>query len=135
MKRKEAKLSIYPVPRRSPFRMAAFITAGAVLSFCPYAVPAMAASSDGHWQIEIVSQVGKCEASIAAQFTIRGDDITSSKASTFKADGSVQSDNSLWVRLQQGKNQYRLQGKLKGRTGSGSWSSNTRFCGGIWRGK
>ena len=113
---------------------------GLACAFCiltsgPFATLAKAAGRDGVWQIQITTQQGNCEKNFGAAFSLRKDDIVTGGESAFTADGAVETSGTMWVRLKKGRDLYRLQGKLEASSGSGSWSSNTRLCGGVWRGK
>lgn len=97
--------------------------------------PVSAIARDGAWRIELTTQVGTCEKSIVASFVVQKDDIIANANSPVKADGAVEKNGSMWGRLRSGRDMYRVQGKLGPNAGSGTWSSNTRMCGGKWRGK
>ncbi|MGE3642710.1 MAG: hypothetical protein AB7F96_02530 [Beijerinckiaceae bacterium] len=113
--------------------MTFFLPALALVGLVPFA--AASKVGDRPYAVEIVTTVGKCEKTIAARFVVRGDDIISDRASALIAEGAVEKNGTMWARMAKDRDLYRLQGKLKGATGSGAWSSNTRLCGGTWRGR
>ncbi len=94
---------------------------------------ASASAREGNWHLDIVTTVGKCEKHLQAGFAVRNDDVLPDPKSPLRADGAIDPNGSMWARLTQAKDLYRMQGKLGSRTGSGTWSSNTRLCGGSWK--
>ena len=109
------------------------ITALVVAPVLVATAPARANKFDGRWNVVLTTDVGACEASIAAVFTVKKDDIAADSASSLKADGAVESNGAMWVRFTAGQDNYRGQGRLTAAGGSGVWSSGSRYCGGKWR--
>lgn len=96
--------------------------------------PATATSRDGSWIAVLTTLAGKCERAFQMRFTARGGDLVTATGSKQSADGAIEPDGTLWLRLKSGRDLYRLQGRMRGASASGTWSSNTRLCGGTWRG-
>jgi hypothetical protein len=106
------------------------------LALCAITLPASSALAqkfDGRWNVVLTTDVGKCEPAIAAAFAVKKDDISADEESSLKADGAVEPNGTMWVRFSAGQDQYRAQGKLTPGSGSGVWSSGSRYCGGKWR--
>jgi hypothetical protein len=121
-------------PRNSGISMrnfALFIGMFAILQSGGYA---MAAGRDGAWTAVLTTQAGKCERAFQLRFAARGSDLVTATGSKQSADGALEPDGTLWLRLKSGRDLYRLQGRMRGASASGTWSSNTRLCGGTWRG-
>ena len=92
--------------------------------------PATATSRDGAWVAVLTTQAGKCERAFQLRFAARGGDLVTATGSKQSADGAIEPDGTLWLRLKSGRDLYRLQGRMRGASASGTWSSNTRLCGG-----
>ncbi len=104
------------------------------LAALPIGSHAIAASRDGAWTAVLTTQAGKCEKAFQMRFAARGGDLVTATGSGQSADGAIEPDGTLWLRMKSSRDLYRLQGRMRGASANGTWSSNTRLCGGTWRG-
>ncbi len=96
------------------------------------AAPANAASFDGTWSVEGTTDVGPCAKSFSGEIVIRGNDLVSTSDAGAQALGSIDAKGDAWARLTRSDGVARANGRFRGATGSGAWSSNTAYCGGRW---
>lgn len=89
-------------------------------------------SHDGHWRVDVVTSVGKCESSAHAVVTIKDNRIADIDARGVEAWGYVDDTNTFVGHFSQGQRVLRANGTVKGGAASGAWSSNTDYCGGSW---
>lgn len=92
----------------------------------------MSHASDSQWRLVISTEVGTCEKSIPAGLAVRNNDIITLTQTGVQINGSIEPSGAMWARMTRDKHLYRLQGRLIKKNGSGTWSSNTRLCGGKW---
>jgi hypothetical protein len=96
---------------------------------------ATAASVDGEWEVDVMTEVGPCEPVQQFPMIVANGHICGSAASAAQTVGFVENNGTMWVRFTSAEDVVRIQGKLAGATGSGTWSSGSRYCGGKWRAK
>lgn len=89
-------------------------------------------SHDGHWRVDAVTTVGKCEASAHAMLTIKDNRVADIDTQGVEAWGYVDDDNAFVGHFSQGQRVLRANGTVHGDSASGPWSSNTDYCGGTW---
>jgi hypothetical protein len=87
---------------------------------------------DGVWQVEGTTDVGPCEKAFQGEVTVRDNDIVAASDGVAQAIGSIDTSGAVWARLTATAGIARANGRLKGATASGAWSSNTAYCGGRW---
>jgi len=96
------------------------------------ALPAGAPSFDGIWTIDGTTDVGPCDKTFHGEVRIEHNDIVSAGADVAQAIGSIEPNGTVWARLTRPDGQARANGRFRGKTASGAWSSNTAYCGGRW---
>ena len=99
-----------------------------------FAAPALAFphSFDGDWQVEARTTVGNCAPEASGTVRIEGGRVVASSAAGVEVWGYLDDNGAISTRFTAGQKMARGNGKLKGLTGSGAWSSNTDYCGGTW---
>lgn len=98
------------------------------------AAPALAfpRSFDGEWQVDARTTVGECAPEVSATVRIEGGRVVASSAQGVQVWGYLEDNGDISTRFTAGQKMARGNGKLKGASGSGAWSSNTDYCGGVW---
>lgn len=127
------------------FKLALFGATVACVSLVP-AIPSAVAQEqqaallppskfDGLYSVEVVTKDGTCATSHWSVAVARGQIASVSPNTTnITASGLVESDGVVSMTFRNGQNQIaHVGGAIKGRRGTGSWSSPTALCGGIWR--
>lgn len=99
------------------------------------AAPAAAFPSqyDGDWQVEAHTTVGECAHDVSGTVRIEGGRVVGSSAEGVEVWGYLEDNGDISARFTAGQKMARANGKLKGMSGSGAWSSNTDYCGGVWK--
>ncbi|MCB1540540.1 MAG: hypothetical protein KDJ25_06715 [Rhodoblastus sp.] len=88
---------------------------------------------DGDWQVEARTTVGECRPEVAGTVRIEGGRVVASSAEGVAVWGYLEDNGDIAARFTAGPKMARANGRLKGATGSGAWSSNTDYCGGTWK--
>jgi hypothetical protein len=92
------------------------------------------ADFNGSWVIEAATTAGQCGGLVPNALTIRDNRIVDAGGVAGSPWGYIESDGTIVARFtDQGGHVARANGKLRGSTGSGAWSSPTDMCGGAWR--
>ncbi|MDH7796491.1 MULTISPECIES: hypothetical protein [unclassified Beijerinckia] len=94
---------------------------------------AMAAPFDGSWSFDVSTEVGDCEPVRQYPVTIADSRMASGAGSPAATVGTIEANGSVWGRFSSAGDVVRIQGRLSKGTGSGTWSSGSRYCGGQWR--
>jgi hypothetical protein len=95
---------------------------------------AAARGFDGDWTVEAATTVGSCAQLVPTSLTIQGGRVTLASGAAGTPWGYVESDGTIVARFSdRGGHMARANGVLRGGGGSGTWSSNTDYCGGTWR--
>ena len=89
-------------------------------------------SFDGDWRIEARTTVGECAPEVSGTVHIEGGRVVASSAAGVQVWGYLEDNGDISARFTAGQKMARGNGKLKGAAGSGAWSSNTDYCGGVW---
>jgi len=105
-----------------------------VLACVAFAAPASAfpRSFDGDWQVEARTTVGNCAPEVSGTVHIEGGRVVASSTAGVEVWGYLEDNGDISARFTAGQKMARGNGKLKGAAGSGAWSSNTDYCGGVW---
>ncbi|MCC2105847.1 MAG: hypothetical protein KDJ20_18370, partial [Hyphomicrobiales bacterium] len=111
--------------------MRALICCSALALAAPAA--AFPRSFDGDWQVEARTTVGNCAPDVSGAVRIEGGRVVASSAAGVDVWGYLEDNGDISVRFTAGQKMARGNGKLKGAAGSGAWSSNTDYCGGVWK--
>jgi hypothetical protein len=96
-----------------------------------FPVAAQAAPLDGHWSVDATTQVGDCQRSFEGEFVVAQGAILEAEGGA--PAGYIEANGSAWARFTRNGQVARGQGKFSGASASGTWSSNTSYCGGHWR--
>ncbi|MFV0281286.1 MAG: hypothetical protein ACK5JM_11085 [Rhodoblastus sp.] len=106
----------------------------AALAIAAHIAPAHAfpRQFDGEWQVEARTTVGKCAPEASVHVRIADGRIVASDAQGVEVWGYLEDNGDISARFTAGQKMARGNGKLKGGSGSGAWSSNTDYCGGVW---
>jgi hypothetical protein len=94
-----------------------------------------ATTVDGEWEVDVMTEVGPCEPVQQFPMVVAKGHIGGSAASAAQTVGFIENNGTMWVRFTSAEDVVRIQGKLASATGSGTWSSGSRYCGGKWRAK
>ena len=94
-------------------------------------VSAQAATLDGHWAVDATTDVGDCQRAFEGEFVVAQGAILEAEGGA--PAGYIEANNSAWARFTRNGHIARAQGKFAGASASGTWSSNTSYCGGHWR--
>lgn len=95
------------------------------------AAPLAAAGYDGRWRVEFDTQVGACERSFGWPLEIVNGSVVPKDG--VDASGFIAREGLASLTIRRGQDIFRAQGRVKGQTGSGAWSSSTALCGGRWK--
>ena len=100
-----------------------------------FALPAAAfpRNFDGDWQVEARTTVGECRPEVAGTVRIEGGRVVASSAEGVAVWGYLEDNGDIAARFTAGQKMARANGRLKSASGSGAWSSNTDYCGGVWK--
>ncbi len=93
---------------------------------------AMTQKFDGEWTVEARTTVGACQPEVAGTVTVQDGRVVASSGADIGVWGYIEADGVVSARFTQGQAMLRVQGALKDASGSGTWSSNTNYCGGKW---
>jgi hypothetical protein len=104
----------------------------AVVSLIAIDAQALPKNFDGVWTFEARTTEGACEPQAAGHLTIVEGRVVALDTPGVAPWGYIDDGGVLSARFSQGQDMMRAQGRLKGMAGSGAWSSNTRYCGGVW---
>lgn len=86
---------------------------------------------DGDWSVRITAQRGRCSG-YTVPIEVSGGRVSYSGFFNATATGSVRSNGALSVRFAHEDQVVHASGSVKGRSGSGRWTSPTRGCAGTW---
>jgi hypothetical protein len=109
---------------RSKFLVPCFLLSAALLS-----APAMAATFDGEWNVQIASKNAACTSGATVSIGISNGRVASSNAAV-TATGRVAEAGSISVTLTSGVKRAVGSGQLSGSSGSGTWRA--AMCSGTW---
>ena len=90
-------------------------------------------SFDGDWQVEARTTVGECAPEVSGTVHIEGGRVVASSVDGVQVWGYLEDNGAISTRFTAGQKMARASGKLSGVAGSGAWSSNTDYCGGVWK--
>ncbi|MCC6983342.1 MAG: hypothetical protein IT535_08740 [Bauldia sp.] len=90
---------------------------------------------DGRWSIQVVGQSEKCEQNL--RLAIRVDNGAVEYAGWFnvEASGEISPNGNVNVRVAYREDVVDVSGAVSGDAATGSWTSPTLGCSGIWRGE
>jgi hypothetical protein len=95
--------------------------------------PARAASYDGLWNVQIITEAGRCDAAYSYPFRVIGGRITS--AGNFDISGRVGGGGAVQVRISAGGSMANGTGRLGRGSGAGRWTARLSGgnCSGRWQ--
>jgi hypothetical protein len=98
----------------------------------PASQPADAVPSyDGLWSVVIVTKQGLCDPSYRAALRIRNGHLANAGSGAYTITGRVGRNGTVTVTVSAGPNSATGTGRLRGKSGGGSWSGGP--CAGIWQ--
>jgi hypothetical protein len=112
------------------------IAVAAVCTGLLAAVPSSARQADyaGVWNVLITTSKGECDQAFRYSVIIAPDGtISYGGASGFTADGRVEANGAVWVRIARGGDAAEGHGRLSSRSGGGTWTAPSGGCSGAWR--
>lgn len=118
---------------RNTLSRAAGVCALTAISLATSAPPAMAASFDGPWTVQIVTERGGCD-SYGYSVAIRNGRIALREDAPVTLDGRVSATGVVQVNVRRGDQRADGRGRLSGNNGAGTWTgrSATAQCSGRW---
>jgi hypothetical protein len=93
------------------------------------ATPALGATFDGQWNVQIASSNSGCPSGVSVSIDINNGQVASSSAA-MTASGRVAEAGNISVTLASGLKKAVGLGRLTGSSGSGTWSAS--LCSGTW---
>lgn len=93
---------------------------------------AIAKDHDGVYAVHIVTTTGICDKDYQWTITVSNGHITSPPDGFMQASGEIDARGIVALAFRRDNQIANVAGLLKGRTGSGSWSSPTMQCTGSW---
>ncbi len=88
---------------------------------------------DGVYTVDIETSVGDCEKSRQVMMAISNGRVAAIQDPSIQTTGLIDPHGSVSLALRKDNDITHIGGKMKGKTGVGTWSSPTRQCGGSWR--
>jgi hypothetical protein len=119
-----------------------FACAAAVASLLPLGNAALGqstpqqtrpASHDGIYAVQIVTERGACDRSYLWTIAVSGGRISSTGSTPLEASGQINPQGIVSLAFRGFNEIAHVVGRLKGKRGSGTWSSPTMACAGTWR--
>jgi hypothetical protein len=104
--------------------IAAFLLAALVI-----VTPAMAATFDGDWNVQIASSNAACTSGASVSIGINNGQVASTNAAV-TASGRVAEAGAIQVTISSGMKRAVGSGRLTGTSGSGTW--HAALCSGTW---
>ena len=102
-----------------------------------YAVPspgfATTTAYDGSYAITATTDEGACPRTADGTVTVVDGHISDLSEADVSANGLVDNTGTVSFVFARGAQVAHAAGHLRGRSGTGTWSSNTALCGGRWR--
>jgi len=91
-----------------------------------------AASYDGQWAVQLVTEKGNCDRLLSWDVGVAANRIADS-GMFVQTTGAVDSKGRVQLLVVNGADRVAADGKLSGASGTGAWVSPTRDCSGHWR--
>jgi hypothetical protein len=91
-----------------------------------------AASYDGQWAVQLVTEKGNCDRLLSWDVGVAANRIADS-GMFVQTSGAVDSQGRVKLTVINGSDRVAADGKLNGASGTGAWTSPTRDCSGHWR--
>jgi hypothetical protein len=88
---------------------------------------------DGVYAVDIITEQGSCDKTYHWTISVSGGRISSPSDAIMQATGQIDQRGLVSVAFRRDSNVAHVAGKVKGSSGSGTWSSPTLQCGGSWR--
>jgi hypothetical protein len=107
-------------------RVAALALAASIL-----AVPALADSYDGTWQVTIVTEQGSCAKAFSYPLAVRDGQVSNTGYLSAKTAGQVEGSGAVRVNISFGDKSAQGTGKLSSDSGAGTWKGSD--CSGRWK--
>jgi len=88
---------------------------------------------DGVYAVDIVTEQGACDRSYHWTIAVSGGRVSSPSDAMMQASGQIDRRGIVSLAFRRDNNVAHVAGRVKGSSGSGTWSSPTMQCGGSWR--
>lgn len=88
---------------------------------------------DGIYGVQIITEQGACDKFYNWTIAISDGRISSTGDTPMEATGQIDRQGIVSLAFRRFNEVAHVAGQVKGRKGSGTWSSPTMACGGIWR--
>jgi hypothetical protein len=88
---------------------------------------------DGVYAVDVVTQQGACDRSYRWTIAVSGGRVRSTGDAPMQASGSIDKNGVVSLAFRRDNDIARAAGRVKGSSGSGTWSSPTMQCAGSWR--
>ena len=110
------------------------VSAGIVIALAPVACWAKSASYDGKWNVRLVTESGTCDSSYNQTIAIENGEVRplSADAEATSISGGVGGNGNVALSIRRSFAQANANGRLNGRSGSGSWKLAMLGCSGRW---
>jgi len=90
---------------------------------------------DGVYSVEATTSAGACDKIYQVSVTIANSRITAISQPDANASGGILDDGTVSLTFRDNGQVVHIGGRIRGRRGSGAWSSPTAQCGGRWQAK
>lgn len=92
-----------------------------------------AVSHDGVYAVQIVTEKGSCDRYYTWTIAVSGGRVSSTGSTPLQASGEINPQGIVSLAFRGFNEVAHVAGRVKGRRGSGTWSSPTMACAGTWR--
>jgi hypothetical protein len=113
-------------------RISLLVMIAALAASAAVAAPRGAASYDGKWSVEVITDRGTCDRVYRWNLGIEGGRVVD-VGEVAKPSGGVSANGGVNMRFVRNNDYASATGQLDGEWGSGSWTSPTLACSGRWR--
>jgi hypothetical protein len=113
-------------------RISLSVMIAALAASAAVAAPRGAASYDGKWSVEVITDRGTCDRVYRWNLGIEGGRVVD-VGEVAKPSGGVSANGGVNMRFVRNNDYASATGQLDGEWGSGSWTSPTLACSGRWR--
>jgi hypothetical protein len=88
---------------------------------------------DGVYAVDVLTRQGSCDRSYRWTIAVSGGRVRSTGDAPMQASGNIDKNGIVSLAFRRDNDIARAAGRVKGSSGSGTWSSPTMQCAGSWR--
>lgn len=88
---------------------------------------------DGVYAVDVMTQQGSCDRNYRWTIAVSGGRVSSTGDALMQASGSIDHNGIVSLAFRRDNNIARASGRVKGSSGSGTWTSPSMQCAGSWR--